>query len=95
MQTCASVNDRGPPHHVPVELDVLSEAIGALVRHDATCPRCDASLPDSECAERTRLKAAWARVVRRREIREAARMVAVEAALRGAAAARPEVNEVN
>ena len=78
-----------------MDLDVLTEAVTALARHDATCPQCEASLPDSECGERTRLKAAWSRVVRRREIREAARMVAVEAALRGAAAARPEVNEVN
>lgn len=62
---------------------MLSEAIGALVRHDATCPRCEASLPDSECGERTQLKATWRRIRQRRELREAARLVAVEGLRRG------------
>ena len=83
--TTRTRNDIPPVHHDPVDLDVLTEAIVALARHDATCPQCEATLPDTECAERTRLKAAWSRVARRREIREAARMVAVEAVRRSSA----------
>lgn len=78
-----------------MDLDVLTEAVTALARHDATCPACEASLPDSECGERTRLKAAWARVARRREIREAARMVAVEAVKRGSADHAPAGGQVS
>ena len=50
---------------------MLSEAIGALVRHDATCTVCEATLPDTECGERARLKASW-----RRAVREGARLIA-------------------
>ena len=84
-----------PVHDVPVDLDVLTEAITALVRHEAGCADCDRLLPDGECEERARLKATWRRIVQRRELREAARLVAVKAALRSAATARPDVHEVN
>lgn len=66
-----------------VDLDVLTEAITALVRHEAGCAECDRLLPDAECEERARLKATWRRIVQRRELREAARLVAVEALRRG------------
>lgn len=72
-----------PVHDDPVDLDVLTEAITALVRHEAACAECDRLLPDGECEERARLKATWRRIVQRREIREAARLVAVEGLRRG------------
>lgn len=66
-------------------MDALTEAITALVRHEAGCAECDAKLPDGECEERARLKATWRRIVQRRELREAARLVAVEGLRRGSA----------
>ena len=74
-----------PVHDDPVDMDALTEAITALVRHEAGCAECDRLLPDGECEERARLKATWRQVVRRREIREEARLVAVEAVRRGSA----------
>ena len=66
-------------------MDALTEAITALVRHEAGCAECDRLLPDAECKTRRQLKATWRRIVQRREIREAARLVAVEAVRRGSA----------
>ena len=50
---------------------MLTEAITALVRHEAGCAECDAKLPDGECEERARLKATWRRIRQRQELREA------------------------
>lgn len=72
-----------PVHDDPVDMDALTEAITALVRHEAGCADCDRLLPGGECATRAQLKATWRRIVQRRELREAARLVAVEALRRG------------